>query len=62
MKINQTKTDEDINKYFQAEVKRIVESYGFSQIEMLSIDRYATDRQRLLDKCGTRMRFIRDKK
>ena len=61
MKINQTKTDEDINKYFQKELKKIIESYGFTQIEMISIDRYATERQKLLDKCGNRMRYLRER-
>lgn len=61
MKINQTKTNEDINQYFQKEIKKIVDKFGFSQIETTTIDAYATERQELLKKCGDRMRILKER-
>lgn len=62
MKINQTKSNEDINKYFQQEIEKIINKIGFSQIEMIPIDTYATERQKLLNKCGDRIRYLKDMK
>lgn len=60
MKINQTKSNKDINIYFQQEIKKVVDKHGFSQIEMIPIDNYARERQELLNKCGDRMRYLKD--
>ena len=62
MKINQTKSNEDINKYFQQQLKKLIDKFGFSQIEMIPIDDYSTERQELLNKCGDRMRYLKDRK
>lgn len=61
MKINQTKSNKDINKYFQKELKKIIDKLGLSQIEMIPINAYATERQELLNKCGDRMRFLKER-
>ena len=61
MKINQTKSNEDINQYFQQEIQKIITKFRFSHIEITTIDAYAKERQELLNKCGDRMRVLKDR-
>ena len=59
-KINQCKPDEEINNYFIEEDRKLCESYGFKHTEMQVILGYCNDRQKLLEKCGDRMRKLKE--
>lgn len=60
MKINQIKTQEEINEYFQEQDKKLYKKYGFVCGEMNEIWSYCRERQDLLEKCGERLRKIKE--
>jgi hypothetical protein len=58
MKIDQCKTHEDINQYFDEADKKLYKELGFVYGEMDRIREYARRRQDILEKCGERLKII----
>lgn len=60
-KITQCKDKEEVNEYFQDQDKKLWnEKYKFVYGEMDKIWAYARDRQELIEKCGDRLRKIKE--
>jgi hypothetical protein len=59
-KINQCKNQEEVNEYFQDQDRKLWKAHGFVYGEMDKIWAYARDRQELLEKCGERLRKIKE--
>ena len=60
MKINQCKTDSEVNQYFTSEDMKLWKNkYKFVYGEMDTIWNYFRERQKLLNKCGDRLSNIK---
>jgi len=62
MKINQCKTQKEVNNYFIENRKKILEKHNISEINESVFDSYANERQKLLEKCGERLRKLKEVK
>ena len=62
MRINQCKTNEDVNEYFQEEDKKLwSKEYGQVWGEMATMWNYFRQRQKLLSKCGDRLTVLKSR-